>query len=131
MAKILTKKDEYGYPYYVCSVCYNELETKQEAFCDECEEEFNEKEEGYIYSLENDYDCAKHGIYDSLQIVQQDLEKFLSFYKDYSIENYDDWASLDKVVDSKLEEDYQLQLQESEKYRADIKEGTKPWWKFW
>ncbi len=85
---------------------------------------FNEREEGYIYSLENDYDCAKHGIYGSLQIVQQDLEKFLSFYKDYSIDNYEDWANLDKVVDSKLEEEYQLRLQ-------DIKEETKRWWKFW
>ena len=45
VAIYISKKDEYGYPYYVCSVCYNELETKQEAFCDECEEEFNEKEE--------------------------------------------------------------------------------------
>jgi hypothetical protein len=90
---------------------------------------FNEREEGYIYSLENDYDCAKHGIYGSLQIVQQDLEKFLTFYKDYSIDNYGDWGDLDKVVDCKLEEEYQLKLQEAEKYKADIE--TKPWWKFW
>lgn len=92
---------------------------------------FNEREEGYIYSLENDYDCAKHGIYGSLQAVQQELEKFLAFYKDYSINNYEQWVDLDKAVDSQLEEDYQLQLQEAEKYRANQQEQTKPWWKFW
>jgi hypothetical protein len=92
---------------------------------------FNEREGGYIYSLENDYDVAKHGIYGSLQAVQQDLEKFLSFYQHYSIDNYEHWGELDRVVDSKLEADYQIQLQEAEKYRVSQREETKPWWKFW
>jgi hypothetical protein len=38
---------------------------------------------------------------------------------------------MDKVVDYKLEEDHQLQMQEAEKYRANKREETKPWWKFW
>jgi hypothetical protein len=92
---------------------------------------FNEQEEGYIYSLENDYDCAKHGIYGSLYTVQQELEKFLSFYKDYSIDNYDQWNDLGKIVDIKLEEDHQRQMQQAEKYGTAQKEPTKPWWKFW
>lgn len=92
---------------------------------------FNERELGYIYSLENDYDCAKHGIYGSLQEVHQDLEQFLSFYKDYSIDNYDQWNDLGKIVDIKLEEDHQRQIQEAEKFSATQKGKTKPWWKFW
>lgn len=30
---------------------------------------FDEQEEGHIYLLQSDYDCAKHGIYGSLQAV--------------------------------------------------------------
>ncbi len=92
---------------------------------------FNEREVGYIYSIDNDYDCAKDGIYGSLLSVQQDLVKFLSWYKDFSIDNYEEWDKFNKIVDLKLEEDYQLQLQKSEKYRRDKKGKTKPWWKFW
>ena len=43
----------------------------------------------------------KNGIYGSLQAVQLELEKFLGFYKDYSIDNYEGWPDLDKVVDNK------------------------------
>jgi hypothetical protein len=92
---------------------------------------FNEREEGSIYWLEDQYDLAKHGIYGSLQAVDQELKKFLSVYKDYSIDNYEQWPDLESVVDRKWEEDYQLQLIEKEKYSAKQKEKTKPWWKFW
>jgi hypothetical protein len=83
---------------------------------------FNEREESYIYSLENDYACARDEIYGTIGDVQLELEKFLEFYRDYSIEVYERWHDLDKVVEQKQEEDYQL------RYR---RETTRPWWKFW
>lgn len=91
---------------------------------------FSEREEDYIYSLENDFDSAKHGFYGSLEVLQQDFEKFLSFYEGYTIDNHDEWINLDKVVELKLEMDRRLQLHEREKYRAEVREETKPWWKF-
>src|SRR5688500_726949 len=43
---------------------------------------FTEREEGYIYPIDNDYDCAKDNIYGTMEDVQKEVDKFLSFYKD-------------------------------------------------
>jgi|SRR5687768_7693684 hypothetical protein len=89
---------------------------------------FSEREEGYIYSIESNYACARDEIYGTIGEVQNELEKFLGFYKDYSIEGYEQWHDLDKVVELKLEEDYQLQQQQ---YKEYLRGATRPWWKFW
>jgi len=93
---------------------------------------FTDKEEAFIYSIDDLYDCAKNNIYGTIEDVQKELEKFLSFYKDYSIDNFAHWKALYIEVDNKLEKDYlnQKELVELNKQSLALK-NDKPWWKFW
>lgn len=66
---------------------------------------FSGREENYIYSIENDFDCAKDGIYGSLESVNAEVDRFLTFYKDYTLENFDKWPELDLHVERMLDKD--------------------------
>jgi len=93
---------------------------------------FNDREEAFIYSIDDLYDCAKNNIYGTIEDVQRELEKFLGFYKDYTIHNFEHWQDLNKKVDFELEEDYQIHLQQSEIHKRQLaKNNNKAWWKFW
>jgi len=92
---------------------------------------FNEKEEGNIYSIDDAYDLAKHNTYGTLNDVENELIQFLSLYKDYSIDNFEQWQSLDKILDLKLEQDYERHLEEVKKYNSVKNESKRSWWKFW
>jgi len=92
---------------------------------------FTDKEESYIYSIDNDFDCAKDNIYGKMEDVEKETDKFLSFYKDYSINNFDHWNDLDKIVEENIEKDYQLHKQQIEIYPQTFVNESKPWWKFW
>jgi hypothetical protein len=92
---------------------------------------FTEREEGYIYSIDNDFDCAKHNIYGTLESVYEDVDKFLSFYKDYSLDSFEHLQDLDIEVESKIDADINRQ-QEEDRVAQVIKQiSSKPWWKFW
>jgi hypothetical protein len=92
---------------------------------------FTEREESYIYSIDNDFDCAKHNIYGTLEAVYADVDKFLSFYKDYSLDSFEQWQDLDLEVESRLDEDINRQQEEDSIAQVAIQNSTKPWWKFW
>ncbi len=92
---------------------------------------FTDKEESYIYSIDNDFDCAKDNIYGKIEDVEKETDKFLSFYKDYSINNFEQWNDLDKIVEENIEKDYQLHRQQIEIYAQTFVNESKPWWKFW
>lgn len=92
---------------------------------------FTEKEEGYIYSIDNDFDCAKHNIYGTLESVYADVDKFLSFYKGYSLDSFERWLDLDLEVESKLDEDINRQQEKDSIAQVTIRNSCKPWWKFW
>lgn len=92
---------------------------------------FTEREEGYIYSIDNDFDCAKHNIYGSLEAVYADVDKFLSFYKDYSLDSFEHWLDLDLEVEGKLDKDINKQQEEDSIAQVTMQNSSKPWWKFW
>ncbi len=64
---------------------------------------FTETEQGFIYSIDNDFDLAQDNIYGSIEKVQKEAERFLEYYKDYSINNFEQWHYLDKKIDDILE----------------------------
>ena len=49
---------------------------------------------------------AKSEIYGTIEDVQKETHTFLSFYTDYSIDNFEQWSHLDKSVEQNLEADY-------------------------
>lgn len=96
---------------------------------------FSEHEEGYIYLLDHNYDMASDGIYGSLERVKEELGKFLTFYRDYSLDNASKWPELDKAVDQALEQDSliiqnSLVIQEQPNLNS-IETCERSWWKRW
>ena len=92
---------------------------------------FTDREESYIYSLDNDYECAVDNIYGTLQDVEIELNKFLSFYKNYSIYSFEMWQELDLTVESEIDKDIEKQMEEDRLKQTAIILEQKPWWKFW
>jgi hypothetical protein len=92
---------------------------------------FTEREEGYIYSIDNNFDCAKHNIYGTIESVYAEVEKFLNFYKDYSLDSFEQWQGLDLKVESKLDEDVNFKEEQERIRQTILQKVDKPWWKFW
>ena len=92
---------------------------------------FTDREESYIYSLDNDYDFAINNIYGTLEDVEIELTKFLSFYKEYSIDSFEKWQELDLTVETEIDKDIERQQEQDRIERTAIVTNEKPWWKFW
>jgi hypothetical protein len=92
---------------------------------------FTEREESYIYSLENDYDCAANNIYGTLEDVEVELNKFLNFYKEYSIDNFENWEKLDLTLENEIDKDIEWQQEQDRLNQSATIIEEKPWWKFW
>lgn len=92
---------------------------------------FTDREEGYFNSIDNDFDCAKHNIYGTLEDVYADVDKFLGFYKGYSLDSFEQWLDLNSEVESKLDEDINRKQEEERITQVNIQNPGKPWWKFW
>lgn len=89
---------------------------------------FTGTEESFIYSIDNEFDLAQDNIHGSIDNVRKKNELFLEIYKDYSIDNFEQWPDLDKNVEverQRQNELYQM-LQAAQQVKND-----KPWWKFW
>jgi hypothetical protein len=87
---------------------------------------FTDKEESYIYSIDDDLYCAENNIYGKIEDVKKETDKFLSFYKDYSIDNFEQWNDLDKIVEENIEKDYQLHHQQNKVYPQTSVKERKP-----
>jgi hypothetical protein len=92
---------------------------------------FTNAEETYIYVIDDGFDCATQNIYGTIEDVQNETEKFLSFYKDYSIENFEQWSDLDKDVEQSIEADHRSQQEQNAINKNTMTLDTKPWWKLW
>lgn len=90
-----------------------------------------EKEEGYIYSIDDNYHCAIDNIYGTLETVNAEVEKFLSFYKEYSLDSFDQWERLTVELETTIDADIN-RLQEEDRIANKVfPVSDKPWWKFW
>ena len=91
---------------------------------------FTAREESYIYSLDNEYDCAVNNIYGTLEDVEIELNKFLGFYRDYSIDSFEKWQEFDFTVESEIDKDIEMQQEEDKLIKSLNIVDEKPWWKF-
>ena len=92
---------------------------------------FTDREESYIYSLDNNYDCAVNNIYGTLEDVEIELTKFLSFYKEYTIDSFENWEKLDLTVENEIDKDIERQQEQDRLNQSVAIIEEKPWWKFW
>jgi hypothetical protein len=93
---------------------------------------FTRTEESFIYSIDNEFDLAQDNIHGSIENVRAKNERFLEIYKDYSINNFEQWPNLDKNVEVILgiEQQRQIELYQMLQAAQQVK-NEKPWWKFW
>jgi hypothetical protein len=60
-----------------------------------------------------------------------ELNKFLNFYKEYSIESFENWEKLDLLVKNEIDKDIERQQEKDRINKNTIINIEKPWWKFW
>ncbi|HLP04237.1 MAG TPA: hypothetical protein VK152_02300 [Paludibacter sp.] len=96
------------------------------------EDRLTEDEKSLIYGIDEDYDCAIDGIYGSVEIVEKEVLRFLEIYKDFQIDNFDDWKEIDITIEPKVIQLSDLVRQENKIIITTQTEQTKKiWWKFW
>jgi hypothetical protein len=66
---------------------------------------FTNKEEKYIYLIDDNFESEIRNSYGPLKEVDAAVSKFLSIYKDYSLESFGQWTQLDSLVETKLSEE--------------------------
>jgi len=92
------------------------------------ETKVSDYESYFIYTIENDHSLAIDNITGELTEIDQRLRYFLRTYKDYTFENFNNWSSLDKVIDHT----YRLEKETSEINNESIVENIqRKWWQFW
>ena len=92
---------------------------------------FTDKEESYINSIDYYYELAEDKIYGTLEDVEIELNKFLSFYKDYSIDSFEKWQELELTVENEIDKDIEMQQERDRVLQTAIVAEEKHWWKFW
>ncbi len=96
------------------------------------EDRLTEDEKSLIYGIDEDYDCAIGGIYGSVEIVEKEVLRFLEIYKDFQINNFDDWKEIDITIEPKVIQLSELVRQENKIIITTQAEPKKKvWWKFW
>lgn len=68
--------------------------------------ELTEIEKKLIYGLDDDFELAHNGIKGSLKEVEKFTLLFLSLYKEFTLENFENWNELNESIVSKIEEFY-------------------------
>jgi hypothetical protein len=94
--------------------------------------ELPDEEKSFMYGLDDAYDCATEGIYGTIQAVENETLRFLEIYKDFNIDNFEDWKILDKTIESKIKVLSDIVKQENEEFlRTQTSKTKRKWWKPW
>jgi len=65
-------------------------------------------ENTFLYGYGDFYDLAVQKIYGDLESISKEIKEFISFYKDFNIENYKEWEQINEEVRNKLPENLKL-----------------------
>lgn len=96
------------------------------------EDRLTEDERDLIYGIDEDYECAIDGIYGTIENVEKEVLRFLEIYKDFRIENFENWGEIDETIEPKILQLTELVRQEHKIIFTTKTEQTKKiWWKFW
>ena len=64
--------------------------------------EIEESERNFLYQFENDFYLAKSQIKGDINSIKNDLRRTIQIYQRLSFDNYKDWSSINKEIDSKI-----------------------------
>ncbi len=91
-----------------------------------------ENERRLICGIDDEYYCAIDGIYGSINDIEKVALRFLEIYKDFTINNFNDWNKINETIDSKIKTLAETNKHEqSEEVIVQKKNTVKKWWKFW
>ena len=83
-----------------------------------------------MYGLDEDYDGAEEGLYGTVKAIEKQTLRFLEIYKDFQIDNFNEWKEIDKTISSKIK-----LLAENVRQEQNIQTQTvqtnRKWWKLW
>ncbi|WEK70654.1 MAG: hypothetical protein P0Y62_03655 [Candidatus Chryseobacterium colombiense] len=65
-------------------------------------------ENTFLYGYGDFYDLALQKIYGDLELISKEIKEFISFYKGFHLENYEDWEQINKNVKEGLPENLEL-----------------------
>lgn len=94
------------------------------------EADITEKEMYCVYQFDIDYDSTWNNYYGP-EAVEIEVKKFLTFYKDYSLDNFENLEDLNLKVDIELEKDSIIRKELYMQQQKNVVEYKKSWWKFW
>ncbi len=66
-------------------------------------DQLTSREEAIIANLETDIDLAMNSSYPALDQVEKQIKDFLSVYKDFNTDNFDQWQRINDSIDQQLE----------------------------
>lgn len=64
--------------------------------------EIEEPERNFLYHFENDLYLAKYQIIGDINSIEKELKRTIQLYQRLSFDNYKDWTSINKKIDSKI-----------------------------
>uniref|UniRef100_UPI00260FE01A hypothetical protein n=1 Tax=uncultured Mucilaginibacter sp. TaxID=797541 RepID=UPI00260FE01A len=64
--------------------------------------DLTDEEKSFMYGLDEDFECAEDGIYGTVEAVEKETICFLETYKDFQIDNYNDWKKIDETINNKI-----------------------------
>jgi len=56
-----------------------------------------------MYIIDDRYELALSKAWDTVDNIEKEIIAFLELYKDFTIENYDNWESKESEIDNKIE----------------------------
>jgi hypothetical protein len=67
------------------------------------ESKLTESEKQFMYIIDDRYELAIAKTWDTVDNIEKEILTFLELYKDFTIENYENWKSKESEIDSKIE----------------------------
>jgi len=67
------------------------------------ESKLTELEKQFMYIIDDRYELALSKAWDTVDNIEKEIIAFLELYKDFTIENYDNWESKESEIDNKIE----------------------------
>lgn len=60
------------------------------------------EEKSFMYGLDEEFYCAEEGIYGTVKDIEDKTLRFLEIYKDFEINSYKKWNTIDATIENKI-----------------------------
>jgi hypothetical protein len=94
--------------------------------------DLTEEESSLMYGAEDYYYLAKEGSYGTVEQIKAELLAFLGIYKDFRLDNFDEWTTIDATIHPKVISHVANNNKEQVlQWVGPIIKAKKKWWQIW